>query len=126
LIKSPPKKRKKISKMRPPILLTHNVVAYCRSCCFPTLYQREQRRKNTQIFIPRGKAAILAICSLHVSGSLPIHFPKKVFFQTSPDDLFGASVSPKPNMALAIFGCAAGKAVFCVGLCVGNTVLPAG
>jgi hypothetical protein len=24
-------------------------------------------------------------------------------------------------MALAIFGCAAGKAVFCVGLCVENT-----
>jgi hypothetical protein len=58
-------------------------------------------------------------------GSLPIHFPKKVFFQTSPDDLFGASVSPKPNMASAIFGCVAGKAVFCVGLCVENTALSA-
>jgi len=46
--------------------MTPNVVAYCRSCCIPTLYQREQRRKNTQIFIPRGKAAILAICSLGV------------------------------------------------------------
>jgi len=40
-------------------LLATCVVAYCRSCCFPTLYQREPRRENTQIFIPRGKAAIL-------------------------------------------------------------------
>jgi hypothetical protein len=45
-----------------------NVVAYCRSCCIPTLYQREQRRENTQNLSTRGKAAILAICSLHVSG----------------------------------------------------------
>ena len=27
-------------------------------------------RKNTQIFIPRGKAAILAICSLHAVGAI--------------------------------------------------------
>jgi len=48
--------------------------AYCRSCGIPTLYQRVQRRENTQIFIPRGKAAILAICSLHAVAAMREHF----------------------------------------------------
>jgi hypothetical protein len=48
------------------IFIADNVPAYCRSCCISTLYQREPARENSKIFIPRGKAAILAICSLAV------------------------------------------------------------
>jgi hypothetical protein len=31
--------------------------------------------KNSKIFIPRGKAAILAICSLHEVAAFSLHFP---------------------------------------------------
>jgi hypothetical protein len=36
--------------------------------------------KNTQIFIPRGKAAILAICSLHAVVSIHFFFHFMPFF----------------------------------------------
>jgi len=31
--------------------MAHNVVAYCRSCCIPTLYQREQRPQKYIFFV---------------------------------------------------------------------------
>jgi hypothetical protein len=59
--------------------IAYNVVAYCRSCCIPTLYQREPARENTQNLIPRGKAAILAICSLNAVAAFSQYFPTTVF-----------------------------------------------
>jgi hypothetical protein len=40
------------------------VVAALRGCGFNAFSTRVRRREDTQIFIPRGTAAILAICSL--------------------------------------------------------------
>jgi len=44
-------------------------------------------RKNTQIFIPRGKAAILAICSLNAVAA----FPKNCPISDLIDELYSAS-----------------------------------
>ena len=97
------------------IPLTYNVVAYCRSCCFPTLYQREPARENTLIFIPRGKAAILAICSLQAVESHSRFFPFRRIFQYSVIHFYHTDFTIKngrvgePNMAQPFlawgFGC---------------------
>ncbi|MDR0206756.1 MAG: hypothetical protein LBI45_05825 [Bacteroidales bacterium] len=41
-----------------------------------------------------------------------VTFRISLFFRTSTDEPSKACESPKPNMALAIFGCALGKVVF--------------
>ena len=65
----------------------------------------------------RNRSLRVSGCHLRSLSYSGVTFKNCLYFRTISESFFGAWVSPKPKMAVAIFGCVVGNMVFLRGLC---------